>query len=118
VKPRLAWLLTGYMLVFLVIYLSLTSQQVNIDMGFSFQDKFYHFIAYFTLMFWFAHVYHGKTHRYTIALAFIMMGVFLEVIQSLTPERYFEYADMVANTVGVVFAYLVMLRRGEVHWLK
>ena len=44
-----------------------------------------------------------------IALVFIFMGVTLEYLQSFDPNRYFEYADMVANSVGVALGFVVAL---------
>ena len=46
---------------------------------------------------------------FMIALVFIFMGVALEYIQGFDPNRYFEYADMVANTVGVALGFAVAL---------
>ncbi|VAW50204.1 hypothetical protein MNBD_GAMMA05-2045 [hydrothermal vent metagenome] len=103
------WLTIGYMLVALVLYLSLTSSPVEIDLDIDYQDKFFHVLAYFTLMFWFAQIYHDKFWRYSFAVAFVLMGVGLEYLQSFDPERYYEFADMVANTTGVVIGLLLTL---------
>ena len=109
VKPRFIWLLTGYALVALVIYLSLTSHPVDMGMDFSDEDKLYHFIAYFTLMAWFAYPYHERKHRYKIALAFVLLGILLEYLQGFSAARYFEYGDMLANLLGVAAGFVVML---------
>ncbi len=108
-KLRFLWLAIGYALVLLVVFLSLSSDPVELEMDFPNQDKFFHALAYFGLMAWFAQIYHDKFQRNMIALVFVFMGVTLEYIQGFDPNRYFEYADMVANTVGVALGFAVAL---------
>lgn len=105
-KLRFIWLAIGYALVMLVVHLSLTSTPVqgpdvpNID-------KFFHALAYFTLMTWFAQIYHDKFQRNMIAVVFVLMGVSMEYLQSFDPNRYAEASDMVANTFGVLLGFLL-----------
>jgi VanZ family protein len=106
---RLLWLIIGYTLVALVLYLSLTSSPVDLDIDIKYQDKFFHAFAYFTLMFWFAQIYHDKFWRHGYAVVFVLMGAGLEYLQSFDPERYYELADMAANTTGVVVGLLLTL---------
>ena len=108
-KFRFLWLTIGYVLIALVITLSLISDPVDLGMNFPNQDKVYHAFAYFALMAWFSQIYHGRFQRIKIALALILMGVSLEYIQSFEPARYAEFADMLANTTGVVLGFLVSL---------
>lgn len=108
-RLRFLWLAIGYGLVILVIYLSLTSNPVELEVDFLYQDKFFHALAYFTLMAWFAQLYHDKFQRNMIAVFFIFMGASLEYFQSFDPNRYFEFADMVANAVGVALGFIVAL---------
>lgn len=112
-KFRFIWLAIGYALVTLVVYLSLTSQPPEIESGLPFQDKFFHALAYFTLMAWFAQIYHDRFQRNMIALVFVLMGVALEYVQSLDPARMFEVADMIANTVGVALGFYLSLTRAK-----
>jgi VanZ family protein len=108
-RYRALWLAIGYMLVALVLYLSLTSNPVQIDLKIEYLDKIFHTLAYFTLMFWFAQIYHDKKWRNGLAVVFILMGVGLEYLQSFDPARYYELADMAANTTGVVLGLLLAL---------
>lgn len=101
------WLMVGYALVLFVVYLSVTSEPPEIELGFKFQDKLFHALAYFSLMFWFAQIYHVKTQRLIIALAFVALGVSMEGVQSFDPKRYAEFDDMVANTFGVAVGILL-----------
>jgi len=108
-KYHVLWLIVGYMLVGFVLYLSLTSNPVKIDLDIDYLDKIFHVLAYFALMFWFAQIYHDKYWRSAYAVALVLMGAGLEYLQSFDPERYYELADMVANTTGVVLGLLLAL---------
>jgi VanZ family protein len=112
-KLRFLWLFLGYLLIFVVVYLSITTQPVKFDMGIDYQDKLFHALAYFGLMAWFAQIYHDRFQRNMIAIVFILMGVLLEYLQSLTEVRMFEYADMLANAAGVGLGLLLALTRGR-----
>lgn len=108
-KLRFLWIATGYVLVALVVFLSLTSNPVDTGLSFPYEDKLYHAFAYFTLMFWFSQIYHGSFQRNMIAVVFIFMGFTLEYLQSFDPKRFAEVGDMVANTAGVVLGLLMAL---------
>ena len=117
-KLRLLWLTIGYALVALVVYLSLTSSPVDTGLSFPYQDKVFHAFAYFVLMAWFAQIYHDRFQRNLIAVMFIIMGVTLEYLQSFDPNRFYEYGDMVANTMGVVIGLLLALTAAKNCLLK
>ena len=101
------WLAIGYALVTLVIYLSVTSHPPDTGIEIANFDKVAHTLAYFAMMGWFAQLYHIKKQRIIYALSFVVMGVTLEYVQSFDPARMAEFADMVANTSGVVIALLI-----------
>ncbi|MDB4576046.1 VanZ family protein [bacterium] len=112
-KLSFLWLSLGCVMVALVVYLSLTSSPVDTGLSFPYQDKVFHAFAYFVLMTWFAQIYHGRLQRNVIAVMLVIMGVMLEYLQSFDPNRYYEYADMLANSTGVVLGLLVTLT-----WVK
>ena len=108
-KLRFLWLAIGYGLVVLVVYLSLTSQPVDLELNVPYEDKFFHALAYFTLMAWFSQIYHDRFQRNMIAVVFVFMGVTLEYLQSFDPARYSEFGDMIANTIGVALGFSMAL---------
>jgi VanZ family protein len=108
-RLRFLWLSIGYALVALVVYLSLTSSPVDLDVSLPYEDKVFHALAYFTLMAWFSQIYHTRFQRNLVALAFVVMGISLEFIQSFDPDRYFEFADMIANATGVALGFSIAL---------
>jgi len=108
-KLRFLWLTIGYALVALVVFLSLTSSPVDLELEFPYEDKFFHALAYFTLMAWFSQIYHDRFQRNMIAVVFVFMGVMLEYLQSFDSNRYFEFADMIANSIGVALGFAIAL---------
>jgi VanZ family protein len=105
-KYKLFWLFMGYAIIALVVYLSLTSKPIDLYMGFKNQDKLYHATAYFALMFWFSQIYHRNVQRAQLIVAFVFMGILMEFLQGLTPHRDPDIADAMANTAGVLLAYV------------
>ena len=99
------WLAIGWLLVAAVIVLSLV--RLGVEMPHRQSDKFGHVLAYATLMFWFGQIYSRARTRLFIAIALAIMGVALEIAQGYTGYRSFEYADMAANTTGVVIGWLI-----------
>lgn len=106
-RYRSLWTAIGWGLVFLVSYLTLSPAPPDFYLKFEYADKIKHFVAYFGLMFWFAQLYKKVKTRIAYVIFFISMGVFLEVLQGFGSVRFFEYYDMLANTVGVVIAWLL-----------
>ncbi|MEN8169747.1 MAG: VanZ family protein [Pseudomonadota bacterium] len=100
------WLALGWLVVGTVIYLSLTPHPVNLSI--SYGDKVGHFVSYALLMGWFVQIYQSRLMLVFHALFFIATGVVLEYLQSYY-GRYFEYADMAANTGGVLLGLLLLL---------
>ena len=108
-KLRFLWLTIGYALVALVVFLSLTSNPVDMEMGFPYEDKMFHAFAYFVLMFWFGQIYHNRFQRNMIAIVLIFMGMTFEYLQSFDPDRYAEFGDMAANLTGVAIGFSLAL---------
>jgi VanZ family protein len=93
----------GWALVVFVIYQSLTVTPVEVDITFG--DKISHVLAYCILMGWFSQLYTSKQRQIVCALVLCLMGISLEFIQGWGGHRFFEYADMVANTAGVFLGW-------------
>ena len=103
------WLLVGYSLVAFVIYSSLTSSPVKVEVKYF--DKYAHTLGYFVLMGWFVQMYHTRKAVIVCAVLFTLMGTGLEFVQAMTAYRYFDVYDMMANTLGVIIAWLLTLTR-------
>jgi len=104
-RPRQLWLVVGWLLVLLVIYLSLApiAIEVPVDEG----DKFGHVAAYAALMFWFANFFVTLSRRSMLAIGFVALGIALEFVQGWTGYRTFEVADMAADALGVAVGWVL-----------
>lgn len=104
-RYRGLWAAIGVGLVAAVVWLSLTPDPVpapdveGIDVN--------HFIAYFTLMMWWAQLVRGGGPRAGVAAGLVAMGVALELAQALTGYRTYDVRDMRDNAIGVGAAYLL-----------
>lgn len=105
-KYRSVWLTGGWLLVSLIVYLSLTPHPPE-PMSFPHADKLEHGFAYASLSLWFCQIYLSLRQRSVVIVALIAMGVAIEILQGWGGYRYFEYADMLANSTGVVLGYLL-----------
>jgi len=105
-KYKLLWLAIGYALVAYIIYVSLTPNPIEVKV--SYFDKYAHTLGYFVLMGWFMQIYHSKKMLLVCTTAFVSLGVGLEFIQDMTGYRYFDVYDMLANSLGVMLALLLI----------
>lgn len=110
-KFRPFWLTLGWLLVVSVWYLSLTPKPPEIDLGIDFFDKISHFTAYAAMMAWFMQLYQATRTRLFYALGFIAMGITIEFLQGMGTARLFELADMLANSLGVIVAFVFVNTR-------
>ncbi len=105
-KYRSAWLVGGWLWVSLVVYLSLVPYPPE-PMFFPHSDKLGHGFAYTSLSLWFCQIYLSLRQRGAVIAALMAMGVVIEFLQGWGGYRYFEYADMLANSTGVLLGVLL-----------
>jgi len=63
-------------------------------------DKIVHLAGYAVLMFWWAQIVVHR--RWRLALAVVLLGAAIELLQGLTPDRDPDVFDALANTLGVL----------------
>jgi len=105
------WTLLGVVYVIAVIYMSLAPVPSSAVLPFPQSDKVVHFSVYTFLMLWFGQIYHERPAAFLIASGLVLLGILLEILQGLSGYRTFEYADITANTLGVVFGFSVARTR-------
>ncbi|MEI6738396.1 MAG: VanZ family protein [Pseudomonadota bacterium] len=96
--------LTGFAIILLIWVLSLVPlNQITIPGG----DKLHHLIAYSSLMMVWVLATPRRTamQHFWMALAFMAMGLAIECAQGLTTYRFFEWADALANSLGVLLGW-------------
>ncbi len=104
-RYRSVWLAIGWLLVALVIYLSLTPRPLELHVQHG--DKYSHLLAYFVLMGWFQQIYRAFPERTLLLAGFVALGVGIEFLQGWSGVRFFDPADMLANTLGALLAWLL-----------
>lgn len=105
-RYSLFWLMLGWVAVGVVVYLSLTSTPVRVTLAYG--DKLGHLLAYALLMAWFVQIFQRRIWLLLHGVLLMMMGISLEFLQELY-GRYFEYADMVADGIGILLGSFVVL---------
>ncbi|HEY3487783.1 MAG TPA: VanZ family protein [Gammaproteobacteria bacterium] len=109
IDPRLRkkywWLVIGVGWGLLILAFSMVSMPY-ISMPDN-TDKLYHAFAYCVLMGWWLQLFPQQAMRLLLVLIFILFGVSIEVLQSLQPLRHFDILDMLANSSGVILAWLL-----------
>jgi VanZ family protein len=98
------WYFIGWGLVALIVYLSIMPMPENLAVPQN--DKLSHFIAYFVLMWWFAQIF-SESRYLSLSLKCIGLGIIMEIAQSFTDGRYGDFADVLANSAGVLVAWSV-----------
>ena len=104
---RTLWLTVSWLWLFVIIILSLITLPQSVEVAIPHIDKIEHAMSYFILMVLFGQCYTQKRTRLIYAVVFICMGIILEYLQNLTATRQFEYADMLANSSGVVLGVVL-----------
>jgi VanZ family protein len=102
-KFRRIWLVLGCIWISAIIYLSLTSSPPA-PLSFNNVDKIEHTLAYGSVMLWFCQICQRRMQQLALGITFIALGITLEILQGMTGYRSFEYADMLANSTGVILS--------------
>ena len=91
------------------------------DIGISFGDKIFHFLAYFVLAFlWFGAWSYNFSFKKRKAIIYasvfsVVFGIVIEVLQdTLTAYRALDIYDVIANTSGVLLAVLVIALKNNI----
>ncbi len=101
---RWSWLLFGLAWVIAVFYVSLMPDPPE-PVHFWGADKFEHALTYSLLMLWFCQVFRQRPACLLLAAILILMGCLIEFLQLRTGYRFFEYADILANSAGVMVGW-------------
>ena len=75
-------------------------------------DKLFHFIVYFVMFLGWKESKIFKKDRlyFKCSLIVFLVGLFIEILQGTSfIERYFELADLLANSLGILFSYLIFV---------
>ena len=76
------------------------------------KDKVLHFLAYFCLASLVLKASENTKISYLL-LIMLSMGVLIEIIQGNLGLRYFEYMDIIANSLGILAGFLIYIMRNK-----
>ena len=114
-RYRWLWLGSIWLLVLIVIVASLLPFTVTGTQGGA--DKLLHFLSYLLLALFGAGIVEAERIPVVMARVFVL-GLALEAAQAfLTATRSAEWADVIANTAGVLVAWW-LCRRGLAGWAR
>tara|TARA_Y100000389_G_C17363654_1_gene465086 strand:- start:282 stop:695 length:414 start_codon:yes stop_codon:yes gene_type:complete len=108
------WLLANFLILILVFCLSLISFPSFFDnQDFNFLwfygvDKFLHLITFMFLSVWLSGQFR-KNSYWKPAIFLLIFGLFIEIIQHKINYRTADLYDLFANTLGVIFGFLIGL---------
>ncbi len=106
----------------IIAILSLTAiPKINFGLELKSSDKILHVLAYFTLStVWFLALQKKMSNLYSrlfLIFTLIIYGIILEVLQGgITNYRTGDFYDVIANTIGVLLA--VLLINKFISWFK
>jgi len=102
------WQVLAVLMLISVAWGSLTPRLLQLDIGVLSWDKAQHAIIYGWLMWWCAQAF--QQCRPLLWAAFLLaMGLLLELLQGQTGYRQMEFADLIANGVGILGGFLLWL---------
>lgn len=101
------WTAIGWLLLAGVVAASLVP--VGQPVGISGADKLQHALAYGVLMHWWGMLQPERRPFWLLVLP--LMGAALELVQNLSPTRFMEWRDMLANLAGVSLAWVLLRTR-------
>ncbi len=100
------WLLLGWLGVIVTLVVSLMPPALDGSSGHT--DKIVHLCGYAVLTFWWAQLVIER--RWRLAVAVILLGIAIELLQGLTPARQPDVLDALANAGGVLLGWLFARR--------
>ncbi len=103
-RLRRLWLLCGWAMLVAAVWLSLIGTPPQV-VEIPHLDKLKHLLAYAVLMGWFGQIYTTQGAQRSWLIGLVLMGIMLEFLQGWGGVRFFEYADMLANTLGALLGY-------------
>lgn len=95
-------------LTIFVTFISLVSLKGVVKVKVENSDKIGHFLAYFTLGVVWLYALKNKHKKVLIIFFLILYGIIIEILQGvLTSNRQADFYDFIANTTGVLLAYVL-----------
>jgi len=98
------WIALGVLLLSLVFAFSMNTMPSVLE-AIMMHDKLVHAFAYAALMMWFSQIFQHNVTRMLLVIGLLLFGIGMELAQGQVPGRTLDYADMVANTLGITCSW-------------
>ena len=107
---RLPYLL-AVLILFLVLAVSLSPSEELQEFisSFPYGEELAHALCYAYLMVQSSLTFPGRVSQKVIMVVLLTLGIGIEVIQEVVPNRGFEMGDIAANVSGLLLGYLICL---------
>jgi hypothetical protein len=119
------WVWLGVLIMGWTLWMALRPDP-GITLAFPYGDKLLHATTFCSLMGWWGNVYRQRRARGWAALGCLAFGIFIEFAQWLDPPRDADALDVIADTIGILLALLLLrtplagvlasLEAGSVRW--
>lgn len=93
------WYGIALLLIFTISWGSLARASEVPTLSLPYSDKLVHFTTYLCLAAWLGFICQKKAFPY-VFLFVASMGLAIEILQPIISNRFFEWGDLVANTLG------------------
>lgn len=107
-RHPLLWQALALVMLASTVWGTLAPNLPQVTVGISLGDKAQHAIVYACLMWWCLQAFQRCGPLCWTAVLFLMGGS-LEMLQHQTGSRHMEFADMIANGVGILVGFLLWL---------
>ncbi len=104
---HLAWVVLGALIMAWTLWMALTPNP-GISLPFAYGDKLLHAITFTCLMGWWGNVYRARCSRTWAALGCLAFGILIEFAQWLEPPRSADAFDVLADSIGILIALLLL----------
>ncbi|MCI4625546.1 MAG: VanZ family protein [Candidatus Magnetoovum sp. WYHC-5] len=98
-----------YVAVAVIFFFSVIPDTDFLPEVFSIWDKLNHLVAFFVLAFLIDVAYKNMEGLYKI-LVLLGYGFFIECVQALLPTRFFSFADMFFNLIGLSLYFFFLMK--------
>ena len=103
---NLLFVFSFFVILIVITLLSLLPPKSTINLGN--QDKISHYIAYFFLTINALLITQKRKHILAIFLV-IFYGIIIECLQSFIPGRFPSFNDVIANSLGTLSGFIIIL---------
>ena len=112
VNKNFLWLSLIYTLLIFFISLIPLPNIIIPDFNLFQPDKLVHFVIYFIMLYLWLKSNSLKENKFRLKSLILVLFIssFIETLQGTSfIKRYYELADLIANSVGIIFSYIVFV---------